>query len=294
MSARLFKDHEPEDNSGVLSVNHRGYSAIAPENTLPAYRLSKEMGFRFVETDVSFTSDGVPVLLHDASIDRTSDGTGKIAEMTFEQVRQYDFGSWKSEEYAGTRIPTLEEFLDLCKSLDLYPYIELKKNGSYTREQVESIVDLVDKHGMKEHTSYISFSAKFLKYVRDHDPTARLGYLRSKASLEDLDVCAGLKTPLNQVFYDVKYATVTHEICHSFRKASIPVEVWTVNQVQSILNMHPYISGITSDSQIAGRILMDQRKKEKEKEKEKKKAQKPFEKSKTWKRFIEAIRGSVK
>ena len=96
MSARLFKDHEPEDNSGVLSVNHRGYSAIAPENTLPAYRLSKEKGFRYVETDVSFTSDGVPVLLHDASIDRTSDGTGKIAEMTFEQVRQYDFGSWKS------------------------------------------------------------------------------------------------------------------------------------------------------------------------------------------------------
>ena len=244
---------EPE----MRSVNHRGYSAIAPENTLPAYRLSKEMGFRYVETDVSFTADGVPVLLHDATIDRTSNGSGKIAEMTLEQARKYDFGSWKSPDYTGTIIPTLEEFLKLCRDLELYPYIELKKNGKYTRTQIESIINLVIRCGMKKKTAYISFSPKYLIYVRNYDPSARLGYLRSTASQEDIDICRNLKTSFNRVFYDVKYTTITHEICYAFAKAKIPVEAWTVNKVNSILNMHPYVSGITSDSQIAGNVLKE-------------------------------------
>ena len=91
----------------VKGVNHRGYSTVAPENTLPAYVLSRKMGFQYAECDVSFTSDGVPVLLHDSTIDRTSDGSGSIGSLTLEEVRQYDFGSWKGEQYAGTKIPTL-------------------------------------------------------------------------------------------------------------------------------------------------------------------------------------------
>ena len=71
-------------NKTMISVNHRGYSTVAPENTLPAYKLSKKMGFDYVETDVCFTSDNIPVLLHDGTIDRTSNGSGDIDNMTFE------------------------------------------------------------------------------------------------------------------------------------------------------------------------------------------------------------------
>ena len=110
----------------ILSVNHRGYSTVAPENTLPAYKLSKRMGFNYVETDVSFTSDGVAMLLHDATIDRTSNGSGTLANMTYDEVRQYDFGSWKSSAYAGTVIPTLAEFLSLCKNIMLHPSHQAK------------------------------------------------------------------------------------------------------------------------------------------------------------------------
>ena len=98
----------------IKAVAHRGYSTEAPENTLPAFRLAKENGFDYVECDVVFTSDNVPVLLHDSSIDRTSNGEGKISSLTYEEVSQYDFGSWFSEEYAGVKIPTFDEFLKLC------------------------------------------------------------------------------------------------------------------------------------------------------------------------------------
>ena len=242
-------------DSTLRSISHRGYSAVAPENTLPAYILAKTMGFRFVETDVSYTADGVPMLLHDATIDRTSDGSGRLSEMTYAQVRQYDFGSWKSMDYAGTVIPTLDEFLLLCEKLALSPYIELKRNGQYTREQIEAIVDLVKQYGIGGNESYISFSPEYLEYVKQYNPHARLGYLKSTASTDDIDICRSLKTSDNQVFYDVKFTTLTEEICRQYQSACIPLEVWTVNTENDILSLDPYISGVTSDSLIAGKVL---------------------------------------
>lgn len=243
-------------NSCVLSVNHRGYSTIAPENTLPAYKLSKQKGFDYVETDVSFTSDGVPVLLHDSTIDRTSNGTGNINNLTFAQVRQYDFGSWKSSEYVGTKIPSLEEFLYLCKSIILYPYIELKSNGGYTQAQIEEIVDMVKACGLKGKVSYISFSQTFLEYVRDYDEEARLGFL-STPNAEEITICNALKTGKNSVFYDVSYYgnAITQSICDAFMAENIPMEAWTVNTTSGILSLNKYISGVTSDNLIAGKVL---------------------------------------
>lgn len=241
----------------VLSVNHRGYSTIAPENTLPAYILSKKNGFNYVETDISFTSDGVPMLLHDSTIDRTSDGTGTLSEMTYAQVRQYDFGSWKSSEYAGTVIPTLEEFLVLCKSIMLHPYLELKSNGAYTQAQIEQIVGLVNSCGMRGKVTYISFTASYLEYVKGADASARLGYLRDVWAAENVTTCQSLKTETNEVFYDVNYGIITDTMLTAMQNSKIPMEAWTVNAESAVLGLDKYISGITSDSLIAGKVLYD-------------------------------------
>lgn len=255
-------DSVPEEknlnyDANVLSVNHRGYSTDAPENTIPAYILSKKKGFNFVETDVSFTSDGVPVLLHDNTIDRTSNGSGNINNLTYAQVRTYDFGSWKSASYAGTKIPSLAEFLQLCKSIMLHPYIELKSNGSYTKEQVQQIVDMVRAHGLRGKVSYISFSSTFLGYVKDYDPEARLGFLKSSYASSDITTCNSLKTTKNSVFYDVGHGAITQAVCDSFMAEDIPIEAWTVNSSETILGLNKYVSGITSDNLIAGKVLYE-------------------------------------
>ncbi len=241
----------------VKSVNHRGYSAEAPENTIPAYILSKQKGFKYVECDVSFTSDGVAVLLHDATIDRTSNGSGNINSITYNDALNYDFGSWKSSAYAGTKIPTFEEFIMTCKAIGLHPYIELKNNGGYTQEQITGIVNTVKKAGMEGKVTYISFSASYLGYVKAADGSARIGYLSSSANQTVIDTALGLKTSGNAVFVDIKYTAITDAFVSLCAENNLPLEIWTVNSQDEIEGMNSYVTGVTSDNLIAGKILYD-------------------------------------
>lgn len=241
----------------VKAVNHRGYSTGAPENTIPAYIMSKQKGFTYVECDVSFTSDGVAVLLHDATIDRTSNGSGNISNMTYEQVLQYDFGSWLSSEYEGVKIPTFMEFIILCKRLGLHPYIELKSNGSYTQAQITQIVKEVEKCGMTGKVTYISFNNTYLGYVKNADSNARLGLLANPLNSTKISQAVALKTDTNEVFMDAKLSTVTDSLINSCISNGLPLEVWTINTEGEIISMPSYVSGVTSDNLIAGEILYE-------------------------------------
>ncbi|MCC6491134.1 MAG: glycerophosphodiester phosphodiesterase [Candidatus Hydrogenedentes bacterium] len=91
---------------------HRGDQKSAPENTLPAFQLAVEKGAHQIEFDVQLSKDGVLVLMHDATVDRTTNGAGKVSDLTFDQLRALDAGSWFRVEFAGTRIPTLREALE--------------------------------------------------------------------------------------------------------------------------------------------------------------------------------------
>lgn len=241
----------------VKAINHRGYSKGAPENTIPAYILSKQNGFTYVECDVSFTSDGVAVLLHDATIDRTSDGTGNINEMTYAEVLRYDFGSWFNTSYTGVKIPTFTEFITTCKGLGLHPYIELKTSGGYTQEQISQIINEVEFCGMRGRVTYISFKFEYLEWVKLADNEARLGYVTNSLSDTIIAQAASLKTDFNDVFIDTQLNYVKDEWVSKLVENDIPVEVWTVNNANFIKNMHRYISGVTSDSLIAGKVLYE-------------------------------------
>lgn len=239
----------------VKGINHRGYNTVAPENTLPAFKLSKRMGFNYVETDISWTSDDIPVLSHDNDISRCSDGTGTISSMTYEQLLQYDFGSWKGEEWTGTKIPTAEEFLKLCRAIDLHPYLELK--NSFTETRVQALIDLVNACGMKGHVSYISFNATWLGYVKAYDPYARIGYLpASTIYSSSVTTAQSLQTETNEVFISAdNLYNKTDAVFDLVKNAGIPCELWTVDNANTILTTNPYVTGFTSNSLIAGKVL---------------------------------------
>jgi glycerophosphoryl diester phosphodiesterase len=241
----------------VKSVNHRGYCTDAPENTLAAFRLSKKKGFTHVECDVSFTSDGYAVLLHDSTVDRTSNGTGNIANMTLEQVRALDFGSWKSAEYAGEQIPTFEEFIALCKHLGLHPYIEVKTG---TEEQIQSLVNIVKRYGMKGKVTWISFSADCLGYVKAVDPKVRLGFVVDAINATTIStIKQKLSSGYNEVFVDCSHGNATADAVQLCADADIPLEVWTVNSEAAVLALDAYVSGVTSDNIIASNVFYDNR-----------------------------------
>ncbi len=238
-------------NSNVKSINHRGYNTVAPENTLPAFKLSKKMGFDYVETDISFTSDHVPVLLHDSTVDRTSNGSGEISSFTLEEVKQLDFGSWKSEEYAGTKIPTLDEFISLCRNIGLHPYLELKTGDS--AEDIQNCCDIVRIHGMRDNVTWISYSSTLLGYVKEYEPTARLGLLADTVSSATIQIVQSLKTDSNNVFIDG--SSVSSEMISAMASAGIPLETWVINTEASILSKPDYNTGFTTDKFHAGKVL---------------------------------------
>lgn len=250
-------DKNPSWDRTVKGIAHRGYSSVAPENTLPAYKLAKRNGFFYVETDISFTSDGVPVCLHDATIDRTSNGTGNINNLTWAQVQQYDFGSWKSSVYAGTKIPSFEQFIVLCRNLGLHPYIELKNSTTYTQAQIEGLVDTVFNCGMQGKVTWISFNPTYLEYVKNYDEKARLGHVVFDVTSSDITTASGLLTTENEVFVDARYSTITDAMINLCKTAKLPLELWIVESEAGIVALNPYITGVTSNELIAGEVLYE-------------------------------------
>lgn len=239
----------------VKGVAHRGYSSGAPENTLPAYVMAKERGFKYVECDVRFTSDGYPVVIHDDTIDRCSNGTGSVAEMTLAQIRRYDFGSWKGDKFVGTVIPTFEEFIRLCRKLSLHPYIEIKAGN---QEQVKGLINTVKRYGMTDKVTYIAFEYAHLEYVRDYVSCARLGYLTGDITWTVLNKTLALAEsyPNIEIFIDSS-SNCTNEQVEMCMGYGIPLEVYTVDSTADIINMNPYISGVTSNHLIAGKVLYE-------------------------------------
>jgi len=246
MEQPLIAEHQL--HGSIKSIAHRGFSLTAPENTLPAYILAKKKGFAYVETDIEFTSDNVPVLLHDATINRTSNGTGRIGDMTLAAAKTYDFGGWKNSVYAGAKIPTLEEFLQLCHRQSLHPYLEIKSGATATSERVQIIIDTVAKTGMRGRVSYICFQLNVLSMIKGIDPSARLGYVVSTMTQTTTNDIAALKTPENTVFIDAKYTSITGSQAQYAHSKDVPIESWTVatnSEVVRLANLG--VSGITSD-----------------------------------------------
>lgn len=243
------------NNPTIMAVNHRGYNVDAPENTLAAFRLSKKMGFTHVECDVGITSDGVAVLLHDDTVDRTSDGTGSIASLTLEEVRAMDFGSWFSADYAGEQIPTFDEFVALCKRLGLHPYIELK--STVTTAVASSLVESCKRYDILREVTWISFNTGPLEAVLTSDTKARVGLVANAPADSLVTWVNNIKTDDNSVFVDLNYTTLTESFVEQCAANSIPLEVWTVNSSTDLAAIDPYVSGYTSDSLRANVVLYD-------------------------------------
>ena len=239
----------------VKAINHRGYNVEAPENTLPAFELSAKMGFTHVECDVQWTSDGVPVILHDTTVNRTSNGSGAISSMTYAQARQLDFGSWKGAKYAGTKIPSFKEFLALCKSKGLHAYVEIKELDDV--QACEDLNAMVRLYGMRDHVTYISFDLDALQIIRSVDAKARLGYLTNTIDEDRINEARTLVNGQGEVFINGYYSSVTNAVVKLCIQADLPLEVWTANNETSIVNMNPYITGVTSDNIHVGKALQN-------------------------------------
>jgi glycerophosphoryl diester phosphodiesterase len=145
-----------EPGQPAFVAGHRGDRADAPENTIAAFQAAFADGLRVVETDVQLSADGYPVLMHDLTVDRTTDGTGTVADLTLEQLQGLDAGSWYAPEFAGTRVPRLEEFLDLLAATPgRTALVELK--DYWSRDEIRGILDAIYLRGVQDRVVFASF-----------------------------------------------------------------------------------------------------------------------------------------
>lgn len=147
---------------------HRGASGYAPENTLPAFQLAVDMNADGIECDIHFSKDEHFIVCHDETVDRTSNGTGTISEMTLAEIKALDFGSKFDAKFAGTTAPTLEEMLDVVKGMNVIN-IEIKEFGKGRDEEaiLNKFYDILVSYGIVEKVIVSSFDARLLKHLKD-------------------------------------------------------------------------------------------------------------------------------
>lgn len=166
-AASAFNSLRTPGQTGFVA-GHRGDKTGAPENTLPALQLAMESSVEFVETDLQLTSDGVVVLMHDWTLDRTTNGSGPVWEHSFEELAALDAGSWYSPDFKGTTIPTLDEFLSILRPSGKSAILELK--GSWTAEQAAIVTSQLFARGVHDRVILASFDLWTLKALRDAAP----------------------------------------------------------------------------------------------------------------------------
>ncbi|MGN7412025.1 glycerophosphodiester phosphodiesterase [Paenibacillus sp. SAF-068] len=208
-----------------LCVAHRGFSSIAPENTMAAFLMAMERPeVQWMELDVQLSRDGVPVIIHDFTVDRTTNGKGLVRETDWADLQRLDAGAWKNKSYKGERIPALSELLDRsCGRVRLN--IELKTQGDMYPGLPAAVIHEVRKRHMQNDVVITSFEPAALIEVKKLAPEFQTGLI---IDARPGDLLTALRQ-MNCTFLSIGYTNVDKSLMNEMRSAGIRVMAWTVD-----------------------------------------------------------------
>ena len=164
VTKRLVKDY-----NSVVITGHRGAAGLAPENTLPSIQKAIDLNVERIEIDVQQTKDSVVIVMHDTTVNRTTNGEGTIRNMTLDEIQALDAGSWYSAEYMNTKVPTLEEVIKAVKGNSVL-VIEIKQGTPYYPGIENRVAALINKHDIKKSCIVHSFYDDVLFRMNKIDP----------------------------------------------------------------------------------------------------------------------------
>ncbi len=231
-------------------IAHRGLSAVAPENTLPAFRRAIAAGAVMLELDVAASRDHELVVMHDERVERTTDGQGAVAELSFAELAELDAGVWFGAEYAGTRVPRLGEVLELARGRCLVN-VEIKAEALRSRRGsgfVESVVAQIEAQRMTAAVLLSSFDPRALQQARDCAPGLATAVLHD-AETASIEASLGLVESLGARalhLADHEFEIGVIERCH---RRGWPVYVYTVNTLARARQLAALgVDGVFSDN----------------------------------------------
>lgn len=214
---------------GIQVSAHRGFSYIAPENTIYAFQAAIDSGADYIELDVQLTADKQVVVFHDKSLNRTTNGTGKISDYTYEELQQLSSGKWFGIEFEDAKIMLLSDVLEFIGHKALLN-IEIKNIGN-VNETVEKTVELVKEYGLTSSCYITSFSYKALKKVKEIEPKIKTALIANVATstaysqLPDIDAVS-----MNYIFVNKSVVNTAHQ-------NGKLIFVWTVDKEADIRHM---------------------------------------------------------
>ncbi|MBR2315724.1 MAG: glycerophosphodiester phosphodiesterase [Clostridia bacterium] len=212
-------------------IAHRGFSGKYPENTMLAFSKAVEIGAEGVELDVHFTKDGELVIIHDETIDRTTDGTGFVRDYTYEELSRFNAYGRFEGQFEFQKIPTLREYFELVKDVEGFiTNIELK-TGIFEYEGIEkAVIDLVKEFGLEDRTILSSFNHFTVMRCKEYDPSIKTGFL-----VESWIIGMGEYTKSHGIdCVHPIYVNLKPELYAEMKNAGREVNTWTVNEYEDI------------------------------------------------------------
>lgn len=226
-----------------IRIAHRGASGSAPENTLTAFKKALEIGVDAVELDLHGTADGEIVVIHDSTLDRTTDLHGHINEITLETIRSADAGAWFDAEFAGEPVPTLTEAL-ACIGKETIAVLEIKDPRI-----AEAVVAKIHETNTLDLTVVISFHPAVLQTIRALEPRMATGWLIGAGNkhVSPIKLCQQLGE-LGSNLLNVNHELITAEFAYEVRRRGVALWCWTVDDTARMCEMQRVgVQGITSN-----------------------------------------------
>lgn len=203
---------------------HRGYSGNYPENTLLAFKKAIECDIDGIELDVQLTKDGEVVIIHDETIDRTTNGTGYVADYNYDELKNFD-ASYKFREYGFNKIPTLREYFELVKDLDITTNIELKTGINEYLGIEEKVWELIKEYNLEKKVLISSFNHFSVMRMKKIAPCLKYGFLS-----EDWIIDAGKYVYSHGIqCYHPRFNNLIPEVIEELKKYNLEINTWTVN-----------------------------------------------------------------
>ncbi|UCZ53877.1 glycerophosphodiester phosphodiesterase [Bacillus shivajii] len=204
---------------------HRGSSSTHPENTMEAFQAALQYGADGIELDVQLTKDGVPVVIHDEKVDRTTNGNGWVKDLTYNELKQLDAGSWFDPSFSHTKIPRLEDVLNWLVQTPLLLNIELK-NGFIRYPEIEKkVLDLVHRYNMQNRVIFSSFNHYSLVDLRKQNRHIEIAILFMEGLYEPWNYAKTVGANALHCYYPV----AVPELIAGSSQAGMPVRPFTIN-----------------------------------------------------------------
>ena len=225
-------------------IAHRGASRIAPENTLAAFRSAAEQGARWVEFDVSLLGDGAAVVHHDGRWGRTTDADGPLAGAVRADLANIDAGGWYGPDFAGERVPTLEQTLDLLDELGMSANLEMKAHGDEAVLLADAVTEALRPRGWsRERIVVSSFEHTTLDRLRQNLPRQPIALLWSKPPGDWLDAVKAL----DGSGVHLNWRNLTDGLLDQAVTHGIEVRVYTINRPDRMTEYRDRLTGVITD-----------------------------------------------